>query len=82
MSTQLDTLRSKTEGASLQQRQMVTLIQNVWHLALDILMEHRRAKAAENVYSHLSAMSDDELAHAGLRRSEIATYVRRRLYGA
>jgi hypothetical protein len=37
---------------------------------------HRSARTAEELYRHLSLMSDAELARRGLRRDQIAQYVK------
>jgi hypothetical protein len=48
--------------------------------ALAYFVEHRRAKAAEDTYHRLSRMSDAELAKHGLERSQIASFIKERLY--
>ena len=81
MLTYLDALQStKTGGPAFSQRQLVTTLKRCSRPVLHILMEHRRAKAAEEVYSRLSAMSDESLAGVGIKRAEIASEVKRRLY--
>ena len=43
-------------------------------------MEFHTAMAAEELHSHLSAMSSADLEKLGIRRREIATHIRQRLY--
>ncbi len=40
---------------------------------------HGNARAAEELYQHLSRLSDAELARRGLRRDQIADYVKQGL---
>lgn len=49
--------------------------------ARDILIEHSRSRDAEAEYRRLSAMSDRDLARRGIRRAEIATHLKREIYG-
>ncbi len=44
------------------------------------LTEANRALEAENMYAQLRRMSDDDLANRGLRREEIAQFIKKRMY--
>ncbi len=44
------------------------------------LSEQRKAKAAEDLYQHLSGLSDAELARRGLDRDQLAHFVREHFY--
>ena len=45
-----------------------------------ILVEYRKAKAAEETYQRLIAMSARDLTRLGTRRDQIATHIRESLY--
>lgn len=44
------------------------------------LTEANRALESENMYAQLRHMSDDDLAKIGLRREEIAQFIKKRMY--
>ena len=48
--------------------------------AVVYMIEYRKAKAAEDLYKHLSRLSDEELAVWGLDRRYLAQFIRQRLY--
>jgi hypothetical protein len=44
------------------------------------MIEYRKAKISEDLYSYLSRLSDAELAARGLDRRQLAQFIRQRLY--
>ena len=48
---------------------------------IDAATAYRQAKAAEALFAELSRLPDSELRHLGIARTDIASEVRRRIYG-
>jgi len=67
-------------GASSPANSLVGWLNRARQVVLACFAEQRRAKAAEEIYLHLSRLSDAELARRGLERARLADVVRERLY--
>lgn len=81
MLIQMSPLLHEKANSAVPQRSFATMAHGWLSFALAVFVESRRAKAAEELHRRLKAMSDEDLARARLRRSDIATEVHRRLYG-
>jgi hypothetical protein len=49
-------------------------------VAVVYMIAHRKAKAAEDLYRHLSRLTNEELTVRGLDRRHLAQFIRQRLY--
>jgi hypothetical protein len=49
-------------------------------VAVVYMIAYRETKAAEDLYQHLSRLSDEELTVRGLDRRHLAQFIRQRLY--
>lgn len=81
MLIKMSPLLHEEANSAVPQRSFAAVARGYLSFALAVLIESRRARAAENLHRRLKAMSDEDLARTGLRRSDIATEVHRRLYG-
>ena len=50
--------------------------------ARNYLVEHRKAQVADELYTHLSGLSDAELARRGLKRQDLPQFIKEHLYSS